>query len=159
MPRQAFSLIELLVVLSIIALVSSGSYSTYRRWHRSAVVRQSAEQVADLMRTALERSVGEQQIYGVLFDAANRQVSLISYGDSFNPSATYTTIDRRTLDERTRLVDVTFVDASSGAMVRYTAAGAPSTTGSAGVESVAGDSYWRVTQNPSGSVQVSEVSE
>lgn len=158
MTRRGFSLIEYLVVVSLIALLSGVTYPTYRRWLRLSIVQQSAEQLADLIRTAQERSVGEQQIYGVLIEPAANQASLISYGDSFAPNATYVTVDEKSFDDRTALSDVGLLDAATSTFqVRFTAAGAPSTTGTVRV-SLEGDANtdYLVTVEAAGSTRVNE---
>lgn len=158
MPRRGFTLIEYLVIVGIVALTSSLAYPTYRRWLRQETTRQTAEQLADLIRTAQERSLGEQLVYGVLILPDSNQAQLISYGDSFQPSATYTVVDRRSFNNQTALVDVGIVDAASGTdQIRFTASGAPSTTGSVRVTNATGGTDWLVAVQPSGATKVSSL--
>lgn len=157
--RRGFTLIEYLVIVGLIALMSGLAYPTYRRWLRQATTQQTAEQLADLIRTAQERSVGEQLIYGVLINADVNQASLITYGDSFQPSLTYTVVDRRLFSDQTALVDVGLVDAGSNTnQIRFTASGAPSVTGSVRVTHTTNSTTdWLVTVAPSGSTKVTAI--
>ena len=152
---------EYIVIVGLIGLLSGIAYPSYSRWMRQATTQQTAEQLADLFRTAQERSVGEQLVYGVLMVADDNEASLISYGDSFEPNIQYTVIDRRTFDDRTALVDINLMDAASGTnQVRFTAAGSPSMTGSVRVThrtSAATD--WLVTITPAGATTVTKIDE
>lgn len=160
MNRRGFTLIEYLVVVGLVALTSSLAYPSYRRWLRQETTHQTAEQLADLLRTAQERSVGEQLIYGVLIEPDVNQAYLISYGDSFQPSAQYSVVDERSFNDQTALVDVGIIDASSSTnQVRFTAAGAPSTTGSVRVTNTVGGTDWLVAVQPSGATRVSSLDE
>lgn len=157
--RWGFTLVEYLVIVGLIGLMSGLAYPTYSRWLRQSTTRQTAEQLADLIRTAQERSVGEQLIYGVLITADVNQASLISYGDSFQPNLTYTVVDRRIFSDQTELLDVGLVDSSSGAnIIRFTASGAPSTTGSVRVTHTTNTTTdWQVTVQPSGATKVTSL--
>ncbi len=155
MIRRGFTVVEYVVVVSIVAMLSMVFYPNFGRLIREANARQAAEQVADFYRGALEKSLGQQRIFGVLMNASTGQLQMLDYGDSFNPSLTGTVVETMVLDNKVELTDISIIDAATGTnLVRYTASGAPSTTGAVTVQSTSGAAAYVVTVTPSGQTKV-----
>ena len=156
---KAFTLAELMVVVAIMTALSVVALPTLGKIQRREAVRQSAERVANLLRSAQEQSLSEQYIYGVKIDVTNQEADLISYGESYEGQTTYEIKETVVLgDNKARFQGTDILDADSGeAIVRFTRAGLPSTTGTIEVEDSLGNgSVWTVEVAPAGNIKVSQ---
>lgn len=158
MSKRGFTLIELLTTLAIIAVLSMVAWPTLSRINQREMVRQGAEQVANVLREAQERTLSEQYIYGARFDVAAQAVQLISYGEVYEGQNTYDVLETVSLPtNNTLLQSVDFVDQSGEAIIRYTRSGLPSQPGSVVVRNDSGlEQEWTIEVIPAGSVRVFE---
>lgn len=150
---------ELLVVIAVIGLLAAVSYPTLGKVQQREQVRQVAENLANLIRSAQEQTLSEQYIYGVIIDSVNDTASLIYYGESYEGQLNYETKETITVDTNKADIDsTTIVDGDTGAaIIRYSRSGQPSTTGTTEIDSANGNYSWQVEVSPSGSVKVSSL--
>lgn len=71
MRRAGFSLIEIMVVLTIVVILFGISFASLRGEQKDAEVQAQAEQLAAVLRQVRNRAVGERAAYGVVFNLRN----------------------------------------------------------------------------------------
>lgn len=150
---------EMLTVIAVIGLLAAVSYPTLGKVQQREQVRQVAENVANLIRSAQEQTLSEQYIYGVLINPLADEASLIYYGESYEGQSEYTVKETITVDtKKADIVSTDIVDGNTGlAIVRYSRAGLPSTTGTTDISSQNGNYNWQIEVSPAGSVKVSRL--
>jgi prepilin-type N-terminal cleavage/methylation domain-containing protein len=71
MNRRAFSLVELLIVLAVVALLMGLGVASLRRDQRGAQVQAAAEELAGTLRKARAMAMRDQAVYGIAFNIQN----------------------------------------------------------------------------------------
>lgn len=72
-PQQGFSIIELMAVLTIIALLGAMALPSYMSWRRNIEYRTVARDIVSTLRDARSKSIATNRNYQVQFDGTNRQ--------------------------------------------------------------------------------------
>src|SRR3954464_14826661 len=84
--RRAFTLIELMLVLLVIAIALGTVAPSLRGHSRTSRLRDTAEQFVTLTRLARTRAMSTGQPHRIVIDAANRRCVLaVQSGQQFNP--------------------------------------------------------------------------
>lgn len=149
MRAKGFTLTELLVVTMILALVATFTVPTYQLILSQLQLSQAAEQAADHVRTAQQRTVTEQVVYGVTLTTNATSIPLFQIT---NPNTmAKSTIETLSLPSNIRISAVSFSGQSD---VRFTTAGAPSTSGSFTVLDMVRNRTRIVEIRPSGNIRV-----
>lgn len=78
--KNGFTLIEIMVVIAIIALVSSVSWVALNNYRPSLELRAVARNIATDLRLAQQLSVSEQINHGIFFDLDNKKYQLKKFG-------------------------------------------------------------------------------
>lgn len=86
-PAAGFTLLELVVLMSIIGVVLALSYSPWRGYRAKERLRYGTIQVATDLREAQERAKYERRQYTVTFTASSRAYTIASSGGSFAENA------------------------------------------------------------------------
>jgi len=120
---SAFTLIEALVSVAILALVATFVVPTYQLILSQLQLNSATAQVADFIRLAEQKTVTEQQTYGVTFTTSATSVPLYLYNANTNSKTTQTTL--------TLPSDISITEVSLGGSndVTFATSGAPSVSG------------------------------
>jgi Tfp pilus assembly protein FimT len=137
---------ELLLVVSIVALISAFVVPTYQLLLAEQQLTTAAEQAADFTRLAAQRTVTEQQVYGVRGAAGGTVLTL------YRLSGT-TEVSVQTLSLPS-VVEISAVNFAGSATVRFASSGAPSASGTITLRDTTRNRYRDVEVRPSGIVQV-----
>ena len=86
-PEAGFSLLEVVVVMSIIGVVLALSYSPWRGYRTQQRLRYGTIQVATDLRQAQERAKYERRVYTVTFTAASSAYVIARSGGGFVENA------------------------------------------------------------------------
>lgn len=133
MHLKGATLIELLAVVAIIGFLAGISWPSLIGLQARQQSRQAAEMIANLLRSAQERTLAEQLVYGVTVNLANETAILQSYGESYDgPSdPDLVTVETVVLDNPTGdIISTTLNGANTDiGTVRFNFAGLPSQPG------------------------------
>lgn len=141
-PR-AFTLVEILVVISIIGLILVLSIPLVNNAQKSSILRNEARQMATDLRYAQQLAVTEQIIYNVVFSTSTNSYQIIN-------SVTSEVIKTSDINQEVSIDDVT---GFTNETVQYNASGAVITIGEIKLLNTKNESS-TVELKPSGYVQI-----
>lgn len=133
-------------MVSIIVLLGALITPTYQTLLSQLQLSASVSQVAEEIRTAQQKTVSEQQIYGLTFTAGATSITLFSYNAV---NGTKTTISTYPLPSN---ISITQVNFSGNADVRFATSGAPNYSGNLVLTDAARSVSRKVEVRPSGTV-------
>ncbi len=73
LSRSGFSLLELMIVAALIAVLAAIAVPMYSSWRENLLFRQSAREVASMLREAKNRAISMNREHRVEFDPSNRR--------------------------------------------------------------------------------------
>jgi len=146
-------LVELIVVMGVIGILSAIAVPSLRSYQVKARVKEQAYLIADLLYAAQEKTLAEQDIYGVSFTA--NSATLLTYGESYEEQEPEI-VQSKNSRENVVMSNNTIIDAGTGAnLVRFSRSGVPSTTGSVELTIVnTTNPKYIIEVKPSGSIKV-----
>ena len=88
MKRQGFTLVEMMIMISIVGLILAIGTPPFVEYLRHSQSRDAAQIVAGILRQARSRAIQERNEYVVFFDMQNNQVTMLDDdgGGNGNPS-------------------------------------------------------------------------
>jgi len=86
-PERGFTILEMLIVLSIAAILVALSFTTWSNYTAQQRLRYAAVQVASGLREAEERAKAERTIYTVTFTASSSTYPITRTSGGFNDNA------------------------------------------------------------------------
>lgn len=144
--KKGFSLIELLVTLSILAVVAAFTIPTYQMILSQLQLNSATEQAADLVRLASQRTVSEQVVYGIRVTAGGSNIQMFVV----NTNGTTTVVRTLTLPAYTQIGTVSLSNATE---VRFSTAGAPNVSGSFTIRDTQRSRSRAIQIRPSGNIR------
>jgi len=144
--KSGFTLIELVVVVALLAVVAAVAIPTYQLLLSQAQLNSATTQVADLMRLQEQKTVTEQKIYGLTIVAG---ATTIPYFLCQDAGCSTKTIQYYTLPSNIVISQESF----SSNDVRFSTAGAPSSSGTVVLKDTARSRQRNVDLRPSGAIQ------
>jgi prepilin-type N-terminal cleavage/methylation domain-containing protein len=143
---RGYTFLELIIVLAVLTLVSAFVVPTYQLILSQVELSTTTQQVAELIRTAQQRTVTEQKTYGITVTAGEGSMPLFLYNSASNSKTTQTSI---TLPTNISLSQSSFSGATD---ITFTTAGSPTYSGYLVLtDSIRGRSR-KLLLRPSGSV-------
>jgi type II secretory pathway pseudopilin PulG len=121
--RSAYTVMELVITVGVLAVLTAFIIPTYQLILSQLQLNSAVQEVADFMRLAQQKTVTEQQIYGVTLTAGATTIPLFLYDPLTAVKSTQTTL---TIPANVSISAVNFSGVSD---VRFTTSGAPSTSG------------------------------
>jgi prepilin-type N-terminal cleavage/methylation domain-containing protein len=142
--QRAFTLVELLVTMAVLVLLGSFVIPTYQTILSELQLSSAVEQVAEQTRLAQQRTVTEQQVYGVTYTVGANTVPLYSMN-----GATKTAVSTISLPAYVSISTVSF---SGNADIRFAPSGAPNYSGYLVLRDIIRNRYRRIELRPSGTI-------
>lgn len=121
MIRRAFTLVELLISVLVLALVASFTIPTYQLLLSQQQLNAAVDQSSDFIRYAAQQTVTEQVVYGFTVNTNGTNITMFKI-----VGTTQTTVKTLTLPSAIQIGTVSF---SGNTSIRFTTAGAPSASG------------------------------
>ncbi len=169
--KPGFTLFELVLVLGIMAVVSIFIVPSYQLFLSQAQLSAATSQVAELMRLQQQQTVSEQKIYGFTISA---NTLVVAYLRCTNADCTTTVSDNYTVGPTTiakylcenvgctaktvslytlpSSIVVSSTSFSSQTDIRFSTAGAPSTSGSLRLRDTTRNRYRTIDLRPTGAI-------
>ncbi|CAN5125687.1 hypothetical protein BH11PAT4_BH11PAT4_0820 [soil metagenome] len=144
--RRGFTVVELMVSISIIALLATFTVPTYQLLLSQQQLNSAVDQTSDLIRYAAQRTVTEQVVYGFTVTAGSTNVIMFQVNGS-NQNITSQTL---ALPSNIEVGTVSF---SGNSSIRFSTAGAPSTSGSFTLRDTVRGKTRTIEVRPSGNVR------
>lgn len=145
MLRRAFTLVEILITLVILTVLAAVTVPTYQLILSQLQLNSAVEQASDFVRLAAQKTVTEQQIYGVRFTAGSANIVMFRQN-----GGTQTTISTTTLPANMQVSAFSFSGASE---VRFSTAGAPNVSGNFTIRDTVRNRTRQVEIRPSGNIR------
>jgi type II secretory pathway pseudopilin PulG len=140
-------MLELLIVVGILALLATFTVPTYQLLISQAQLNAATNQVADILRLQEQKTVTEQQVYGVTFTTGSTTVPEFLCQ---NVGCTSKLTTNYTLPANVRIDLVNF---SSSTDIRFTTSGAPSVSGDLTLKDTQRGKSRRIYLKPSGAIE------
>lgn len=121
--RRGFTMVELVVVVGMIVLLGAFLTPTYQLLLSQFQLSATVEQVAEQVRLAQQKTVTEQQIYGLTFTAGASTIPTFLYNPGNGNKTTQSTF---TLPAYISIYQVNF---NGNNDVRFSTSGAPNVSG------------------------------
>ncbi|HSI20606.1 MAG TPA: type II secretion system protein [Verrucomicrobiae bacterium] len=144
--RRAFTLIELLVTVGILTLIAAFVTPTYQLVLSQLQLNSAVQEVAEHIRLAQQKTVSEQNIYGITFTAGSGSVPLFLYNPADGTKTTQSTISLPAY------ITVNTVSFSGNSDIRFTTSGAPNYSGSLTIRDSVRSKSRTIEIRPSGTV-------
>ena len=141
MSKKAYTLVELVVAMSILALHAAFIIPTYQLILSQLQLNTAVTQVSELLRLSEQKTVTEQQIYSV-----DIVVNGSSITQKRNPSTIVTTLNLPTY------VVISTVSFGGASNVAFTTAGSPSVSGSFVLKDTSRNRSRQIDIRPSGAI-------
>jgi prepilin-type N-terminal cleavage/methylation domain-containing protein len=149
MKRSAFTLIELLVTVMVLTLLVAFTIPTYQLILSQLQLNSAVEATADFVRLAAQKTVTEQQVYGVTLNTGSVNIPMFAISGT-----TQSTIQTYTLPANMQIGSVSFNGTND---VRFTTSGAPSISGSFTVTDTVRNRSRVIEIRPSGNIRDNQV--
>ena len=147
--KRAYSLVELLVTMSILTLLAAFTVPTFQLILAQYELSQTTTQVANFLRLTEQKTVTEQQIYGITLTANATTISQYIY----NPTTSAKTIQTSfSLPVNTSIGAVNF---SGNNDITFSTAGSPSTSGNFTILDTIRNRTQQIDIRPSGGIFIS----
>lgn len=146
--KRAFTFIELLVIVGIVALLAAFTVPTYQLILSQLQLSEATSQVGDFIRLSEQKTVTEQKTYGVTLTAGGNIISQTLTTVS-GTTTTVTVVSTLTLPSNIVVSSASFGSSSS---VTFTTAGAPSLSGSLVLNDTVRSRNRQISVRPSGEV-------
>lgn len=144
--RKGFTLIELLITVGIMALLVAFSIPTYQLLVAQQQLNSAVDQVEEYVRLTQQKTVTEQQLYGLTFVANATTVTQFRY----NPiNSQKTTIEVYTLPINIKIGQVNLSGQSD---IHFSTAGSPDFSGSVVLNDTIRNRNRSILIKPSGSI-------
>ncbi|MBU6389370.1 prepilin-type N-terminal cleavage/methylation domain-containing protein [Patescibacteria group bacterium] len=147
--RRGFTLIELLVVIGLLALLASFLIPTFQLLLSQYQLTSAANQVADYLRLTEQKTVTEQQAYGVTFSAGASTVPQFQFVSTPLPNGTKTSAGSLTLPNG---ISISAVNLNGNADIIFSTSGAPSVSGNVILLDAARNRHREIDIQPSGAI-------
>ena len=147
--RRAYTLVELLVTIALLALLAAFTVPTYQLILSQLQLNSAVGQVTDFIRLAAQKTVTEQQVYGVTLNAGSVNVVMYEMVNGVK-----TTVQTSTLPTNMKIDTVSFNNTSD---ISFTTAGAPSVSGSFTVKDTIRNRSRLIQIRPSGNILDNQV--
>ena len=119
--RRAFTLVELMVSVMVLAMLAAFTVPTYQLLLSQQQLSSATADVADFIRLTSQKTVTEQVVYGFTVTANAKTITMFSVN-----GATQTVVQTLTLPSSIQVGTVNF---SGNSDVRFSTNGAPSVSG------------------------------
>lgn len=143
--KSAFSVVELLITIMVLAALAAFTVPTYQLILSQIQLNSAVEEIADFVRLAEQKTVTEQQIYGVQLSNNAVTIPMVLVSGSNR-----TTIKTLVLPANMKLTDLSLAGQTE---VRFSTSGAPSTAGSFEVLDMIRGKSRLIEIRPSGSIR------
>ena len=151
MNRSAFTMFELLLAASLLLLLSTFTVPTFQILISQIQLNAATNQIADILRLDEQRTLTQQQIYGVTFIASSNtvpqflclNVTCASGTDKSMITPTYTLPTNIVIDQ---------VNFSGNSDIRFATSGAPSTSGELILRDTSRNKRRKIEVRPSGAI-------
>jgi prepilin-type N-terminal cleavage/methylation domain-containing protein len=144
--KRAFTLIELLITMGILAALAAFTVPTYQIIISQFQLTSSVNEVADFLRFAEQKTVTEQKIYGVTLTVGATTIPHFQYDPS---SEAKTSVSTYSLPSNIKIGEVNF---SENADIRFATSGAPNVSGNLVLTDTARGKSRRIEIRPSGAI-------
>ena len=146
MRTSGFTLVELLVAIFVMTMVASFIVPTYQLILAQAQLGEATTQITDFLRLTEQKTVTEQQIYGVTLTANATTIPQYVYNPLTSAKTVQTTFALPTN------VKVYAVNFSGNADVRFTTAGGPNVSGNVVIMDTIRTKKRQIDIRPSGTI-------
>jgi prepilin-type N-terminal cleavage/methylation domain-containing protein len=144
--RRGFTIVELMVSISVIALLATFTVPTYQLLLSQQQLNSAVDQTSDLIRYAAQRTVTEQVVYGFTVSAGSTSIVMFQV----NSSSQNITVQTMALPSNIQVGTVSF---SGNNSIRFSTAGAPTTSGSFTLTDTVRGKSRTIEVRPSGNVR------
>jgi prepilin-type N-terminal cleavage/methylation domain-containing protein len=144
--RRGFTIVELMVSVTLLAVLATFTIPTYQLLLSQQQLNSAVDQVSDLVRFAAQRTVTEQSVYGFSVVAGASSVTVFQV-NTLNQNVTVQTL---TLPSNIEVGTVSF---SGNSNIRFSTAGAPSTSGSFTLLDTVRNKTRTIEVRPSGNIR------
>jgi prepilin-type N-terminal cleavage/methylation domain-containing protein len=148
--KSAFTLIELIVVIALMALIAAFSIPTYQLLLAQAQLSGATSDVINFLILTEQQTVTQQKIYGVTLTVGATSIPQFLY----NPSNGAKT--QQTPFSLAANTDIGAVSFSSQSDVRFSTSAAPSTSGSFDIYDTSRYVHKTITVAPSGDISANQ---
>ncbi len=145
MTRRAFTLVELLVTVSVLAFLAAFTVPTYQLLLSQLQLNSAVNEAANFIRTAQQRTVTEQQVYGITLTLNDDAIPMFVVQGATSP-----VIGTMDLPNSIEVGSISFGGQTD---IRFSAAGAPSTSGSFTLRDTIRNRSRTIEIRPSGTVR------
>lgn len=144
--KNAFTIVELMISVSLLAILATFTVPTYQLLLSQQQLSSAVDQTSDLLRLAAQNTVTEQVVYGFTITAGGSTVTMFRVNSS-NQNITVQTL---ALPSNIRVGTVSF---SGNNSIRFSTAGAPSTSGSFTLRDTVRNKTRMIEVRPSGNIR------
>jgi prepilin-type N-terminal cleavage/methylation domain-containing protein len=145
MKRHGFTLVETLITVMVLALLAAFTVPTYQLILSQVQLNSAVEEVSDFIRLASQKTVTEQQVYGVTLTTGS--VTIPMYQLTSGVKTTVSTYDMPTN------MQLGTISLGSGNDVSFTTSGAPSVSGTFTVIDTLRNRTRTIEIRPSGTIK------
>jgi|GEM_PF-5236766 len=142
--KRAYTFIELLVVVSVLAMLVAFTIPTFQLILSQLQLNSAVNQVTDFIRLAAQKTVTEQQIYGITLNPGSVNVTMFEMVNGVK-----TTVQTSTLPTNMEIDQVSF---NGNSDISFTTNGAPTVSGQFTVEDTIRNKSRVVEIRPSGNI-------
>jgi prepilin-type N-terminal cleavage/methylation domain-containing protein len=133
--EKGFSLVELLVTISIAAILMAIASPSMISYMESAEYREASQQALQILRQARSRAVTENLEYQVFFDVSENDYSL-QQGNRSASSSSFSTVVSGDFSDSVNLRHATACDESSDLTILFSPNGSAQANGASSTESI-----------------------
>jgi len=142
--KRAYTLIELLVTISVLAMLTAFTVRTYQLILSQLQLNSAVSQVTDFIRLAAQNTVTQQQTYGVTINSGAVSMTMFEM-----VNGTKTVVQTTTLPTNMEIEQVSFGGASD---ISFTTAGAPTISGQFSITDTIRNESRLIQLRPSGNI-------
>ncbi len=155
--KNGVTLIELILIISLIAVLATIAMPSFMQWRQSILYRQAARDMVSILRNAKSRTIELNRQHRVKFDTATRSYTM-EQGERANGSTAWPTVVQgpavlpNGVNMNPNITDIRF---NPNGTATWTAAGPPADTATVDIQDSASVKKYTVQVIASGRISVS----